>query len=129
VDLQKRYRGAASADLLVEQAETVLLSGRLKEARVLFDEASAVAERSGDQVAFAVAALRMGGVWVNEHRDPTEQVRVANTQRRALAGLGEESPSLRLRLQTRLKAEEVYQGAPLEELLDDGGLPALPCPR
>ena len=92
------------------------VAGRLAEARGLFDRAADAAEAEGEPVLAAQAALGLGGVWVDEHRDPAE--------RRAGAGpaagrAGRARPPRRTRccgsrLRTRLAAEAVYTGAPAE---------------
>ncbi|TMR22008.1 AAA family ATPase, partial [Nonomuraea zeae] len=102
------------APLLVERAEAVLLCGRLRDARTMFDEAAAAATREGDVDRLARAAIGLGGIWVDEHRTRIEWERVTGIQRRALAALPVSEPCLRARLSVRLAAEEVYQGAPVE---------------
>jgi tetratricopeptide (TPR) repeat protein len=110
--------GDLPADLLVERAEAVLLSGRLSEARSLFGDAAALAERQRNPVVAAAAALGLGGVWVNEHRSPVDRARVLGLQRRALAELPPEQTALRCRLTTRLAAEDVYDGGPVTAVLE-----------
>jgi tetratricopeptide (TPR) repeat protein len=106
--------GPAPASLLVERAQATLLCGRLAEARGLFDLAAAAAEREGEPVLLAEAAIGLGGVWANEHREPVERQRVLALQRRALAGLPAAEAVLRCRLVTRLAAEAVWHGGPVE---------------
>jgi hypothetical protein len=65
----------------------------------------------------AQAALGLGGVWVNEHRDRAERERVLALQRDALAVLEPDQAALRCRLRVRLAAEMVYSGGPLGEVL------------
>jgi tetratricopeptide (TPR) repeat protein len=117
--------GPPSGRLLVEWAQAALLCGRLGEARVRFDRAATVAQREGDTLSLAEAALGLGGHWVNEHRAPVERARVLGLQRAALARLpgagGAEAgggvaaivDALRYRLVARLAAEEVYAGGPV----------------
>jgi tetratricopeptide (TPR) repeat protein len=107
-------RRPAWASLPVEHAEAVLASGRLAEARRLFRHAVDVAEDDRDAVTLGRAAAGLGGVWLNEHRDPIEQQRMLASQRRALAALGDDQLPLRRRLEMRLAAEAVYDGAPVE---------------
>jgi tetratricopeptide (TPR) repeat protein len=109
--------GPLPAGLLVERARAVLNCGRLAEARTLFGQAAAAAERERRPVEFGEAALGLGGVWVNEHRTPAEHERVIGLQRRALAGLPPDESALRCRLEARLAAEAVYQGGPIEPVL------------
>src|SRR2546429_5075450 len=106
--------GPAPASLQVERAQATLLCGRLAEARAQFDLAAAAAEREGEPVLLAQAALGLGGVWANEHRDPVERARVLALQRRALDGLPAAEPVLRCRLVVRQAAEAVFQGGPVD---------------
>jgi tetratricopeptide (TPR) repeat protein len=106
--------GPPPAALLVERARAVLNCGQLTEARTLFGEAAGAAESDRAPIQFAEAALGLGGVWVNEHRTPAEHERVIGLQRRALAGVPSDQRALRCRLKTRLAAEAVYQGGPME---------------
>ena len=103
-------RREAWASLPVEHAEAVLACGRLADSRRLFRHAVDVAEDHGDTVTLARAAAGLGGVWLNEHRDPIEHQRMLASQRRALAALGDEHLALRRRLEMRLAAEAVYDG-------------------
>jgi tetratricopeptide (TPR) repeat protein len=109
--------GPAPPALLVERAQAALLCGRLTEARRQFDLAAAAAEREAEPILLAQAALGLGGVWVNEHRDPVDRERVLALQRRALAGLPADATVLRGRLVTRLAAESVFEGGPIEAVL------------
>ena len=98
------------ASLPVEHAEAVLACGRLAESRGLFRRAVDVAEEDGDIPTLARAAAGLGGVWLNEHRDPIEHQRMLASQRRALAALGDDQLAMRRRLEMRLAAEGVYDG-------------------
>ena len=102
------------AALPVEHAEAVLACGRLADSRRLFRHAVDAAEDHGDTVTLARAAAGLGGVWLNEHRDPIEHQRMLASQRRALAALGDEHLALRRRLEMRLAAEAVYDGHPVD---------------
>jgi hypothetical protein len=104
-------------ELLVEHAEAVLASGRLADARVVFDAAADAAERAGDPVLLARAVLGLGGVWVHEHRNAAVRERMLARQRAALNALPEREQSLRCRLDVRLAAEAVYEGAPVEVVM------------
>jgi tetratricopeptide (TPR) repeat protein len=115
--------GPPRAALLVDWAQAALRCGRMTEARERFDHAAAAAEREGDPVLLAEAALGLGGHWLNEHRAPVERARVLGMQRSALAGLSASSSeeALRSRLAARLAAEAVFDGgqlAPVQEALD-----------
>ncbi len=107
-------RRSAWASLPVEHAEAVLACGRLAEARRLFRHAVDVADDDRDTITLARAAAGLGGVWLNEHRDPIDQQRMLASQRRALVALGDDQLPLRRRLEMRLAAEAVYDGAPVE---------------
>lgn len=107
-----------AAGLAVERAEAVLACGRLAAARTLFQQAARVAEREGDAVALARAALGLGGVWVSEHRLAADAERMLALQRRALRALPASEEVLRARLGVRLAAEESYRGGPLAAVLD-----------
>ena len=109
--------GPPSAALLLEWARAVLWSGRLTEARALFDRAAEAADAEAEPVLAAQAALGLGGVWVNEHRDRAERERVLTRQEAALACLGPDQAVLRSRLRTRLAAEAVYSGGQLDDVL------------
>ncbi|WP_433186940.1 ATP-binding protein [Actinoallomurus sp. CA-150999] len=110
--------GDPVAALLVEWAQTVLMSGRLAEARVLFGRAVDAATAEGDRIELAGAALGLGGVWVNEHRSRPDHERVLGLQRQALMSLLPGEHRLRCRLAVRLAAEDVYQGGPVDPVLD-----------
>lgn len=110
--------GPAAASLRLELAQATLLTGRLAEARTLFDLAARAAEREDEPLLLAQAALGLGGVWANEHREPIERERVLALQRRALLGLPAAETVLRRRLETRLAAEAVFQGGPIEALVN-----------
>lgn len=109
--------GEPSAQLLLEWSDAVLASGRLAEARVLYDRAADAAEEERDPLRYALAALGMGGIWLNERRDQLERHRILGKQRTALAWLPETEAALRLRLELRLAAEQVYSGGPVADVL------------
>jgi tetratricopeptide (TPR) repeat protein len=106
--------GSPSARLLGEWAHAALRCGRITEARRRFDRAVTAAQREGDAALFAEAALGLGGHWVNEYRAPMERARVLGLQRSALAGLPARYTALRCRLESRLAAEAVFDGEPIE---------------
>ena len=110
--------GPAPGGLLVEWARAALLCGRMTDARERFDRAASAVESEGDPVLLAEVALGLGGHWVNEYRSPVERARVLGLQRRALDGLPAEHAALRCRLEVRLAAEAVFDGAPVEPVLD-----------
>ena len=123
VELQRRATtGPPSGALLVEWAEAALHCGRLVEARRRFDEAAAAADHDGDPLALADAALGMGGFWIAERRAPVERAQVLGRQRTALAALDARPPgdevARRCRLRARLCVEAVYEGAPIEPMVE-----------
>ncbi|HEY1831078.1 MAG TPA: hypothetical protein VGG38_12635 [Acidimicrobiales bacterium] len=101
---------------LLEQAEARRRAGWLTEARVGFAAAANAAEAAGDTSTFLDAALGIGGIWVNEQRDIVARATLDSLWHRARtlveAGSVEEA-----RLDVRLAAEAVYQGAPTEEVM------------
>jgi DNA-binding SARP family transcriptional activator/tetratricopeptide (TPR) repeat protein len=110
--------GPPPGELLVEWAQAALHCGRMTEARHRFARAASTAESEGDPVRLAEAALGLGGHWVNEHRTPVERARVLGLQRSALDGLPRSQNVLRCRLQARLAAEAVFDGAPIEPVYE-----------
>ncbi|MEZ0072084.1 hypothetical protein [Planotetraspora sp. GP83] len=85
------------------------VDGDLRVGRCWFDAAYREAERAGDGMAMARAALGLGGLWVHEHRTAADAAKVWARQRHALSLIDPRSaPALRLR--TRLAAEEDYRG-------------------
>lgn len=118
VDLQAAVApDAAAAPLAVEHAEAVLASGRLAEARPLFQAAARAADREGDAAALARAALGLGGMWISEHRLTSDAETARALQERALAGLPPDAVALRARLTARLAAEAAYRGGPVAAVL------------
>jgi AAA ATPase domain len=107
------------ADLPIERAAAVRSCGRLADARTLYAQALEAPGVRGDPVRCATAAIGLGGLWLHEHRDPLEQQRVLDVQRRALDALSDEEVVLRGRLRLRLAAEEVYAGADPQSLRDE----------
>jgi tetratricopeptide (TPR) repeat protein len=103
--------GAPPGRLLVEWAQAAFLRGHMAEARTRFGLAATTAEHEHDAVTFAEAALGLGGHWLNEAREPVERARVLGLQRSALGRLPAGERSLRVRLEARLAAEDVYDGA------------------
>ncbi|MFI9383809.1 ATP-binding protein [Kutzneria sp. NPDC052558] len=109
--------GEPSAELLLEWSDAVLASGRLAEARVLYDRAADAAQVAGDPLLYARAALGLGGIWLNERRDQLDRHRMLGAQRKALAWLPEHEVTLRCRLELRLAAELVYTGGPVADVI------------
>ena len=103
--------------LALEHAEAILACGQLAASRDLFRQAARDAQRAGDAVALARAALGLGGVWVSEHRLASEAETVRALQQRALDALPAGERILRARLAMRLAAEASYRGAPVAPVL------------
>jgi AAA ATPase domain len=108
----------ARPELLLDRADTVLASGRLTDARAAFEAAAEAAELAGDPVLVARAMLGLGGVWVHEHRNAAVRAHVLARQRAALDALPEREATLRCRLAVRLAAEAVYEGGPVDAVLE-----------
>ncbi len=102
-------------DLLCELGEALIATGRLAEARPVFERAVAGASDAGDSITFAVAALGLGGVWVHEHRGDEPWRRYIGILRQAMAGVEGAgttvSEQLLARLRVRLAAELAVVGA------------------
>ncbi|MGH9214570.1 MAG: AAA family ATPase [Acidimicrobiales bacterium] len=118
VDLHKRSTiGPLPGGLMVRWAQAAANCGRTNEARARFDRAVTVTRSDiNDPVLFAEAALGLGGLGVKERRLPDERARVLGLQRAALAGLPDGAVPVRYRLEARLAAEAVIDGAPLDDV-------------
>ncbi len=106
------------AVVLVEHADAVLACGRLAEARVAFGRAVDAAEAAGDPRTFARAVLGVAGSWVHELRHAPDRVRMLARQHAARAALPAGEVALNARLGVRLAAEAVYEGGPVQAVLD-----------
>jgi DNA-binding NarL/FixJ family response regulator len=106
------------ATVLVEWAEAVRACGRLAAARELFGRAVEESGQAGDPVLAARASLGLAGLWVNEQRSAVERQRTLTLERLALAHLPDSEPALRVRLEVRLAAEDVYDGGPIAPVLE-----------
>jgi tetratricopeptide (TPR) repeat protein len=109
---------APAAALLVEQAEAVLACGRLAESRPLFRRTARAADREGNAVVLARAALGLGGVWISEHRETGDIEGMLALQARALDALPAGETVLRARLAVRLSAERAYRGGSVDDVLE-----------
>jgi tetratricopeptide (TPR) repeat protein len=107
---------AMEATALLGHARAVMMCGRLGDARALFDRAVGPAERSGDPRLLAIAALGLGGVWVEEQRDELSRRRLLALCRRARAALPDGEAVLAARLDVRLAAEEAYGGRSIDDV-------------
>lgn len=92
------------------EAERARLAGRLADARHGFLELGASAQRHGDPELLVTAALRAGGLWVQEERDVVGRALVQSLWQRARE-LAPNGSLTEARLEVRLAAEAVYEGA------------------
>ena len=116
-ELAAGYEPAATeAEMVLAQASATLACGRLGEARELYGRAVEPADRAGDPRFLALAALGLGGVWVEEQRDEMSRRRMLALCRRALAELPVEEELLAARLRVRLAAEHAYGGSTVEDV-------------
>lgn len=99
---------AEPGPLLRHGIEALHARGDLQTSRRYFDAAYRAAERDGDAVSLAHAALGLGGLWVHEHRSATVATLVEQRQRDALARTDPAS-ALALRLRARLAGEADYR--------------------
>jgi tetratricopeptide (TPR) repeat protein len=107
---------AVEAKLWLAHADAVLASGRLTEARRLYERAVRPATRANDPRLLALAAIGLGGVWVEEQRDELSRRRMLALCRRARRSLPADESLLAARLTVRLAAEDVYQGRRDDEI-------------
>lgn len=98
----------APVGLLLDTARSELAAGRLVEARRWFRRAAEIAD---DPTDLAVAAIGLGGMWVNEHRNGSEHAAFMSLLHRAAAEVGDDHPLLAARLAVRIAAEDVYSGS------------------
>ena len=104
--------GDEPAETLLERAQATLAAGRLAAAREQFLAAADAAERAGDAIALAEAAIGAGGLWLYELRIADERAAYLALARDALEHLTEgDRIDLRLRLRARLAAEAIYDGS------------------
>ncbi len=115
---EQTQREPVPARLLLDRADAAMLCGRLSDAHALFDQAATAAQTASEPTLVAEAALGLGGVWVDGHRDAVERRQVLGLQQRALADLPADQPTLRCRLTARLSAEAVYSGGPVEAVFE-----------
>ena len=131
VELVERRPPPDHLEVVLEWADALLVCGRLADARRAYARADELATRAGDPVARARAALGLGGVWLNEHRSVADRARVLGRQRTALAALAGDGSDiavgLRARLELRLAAEAVYDGAPVAPCLRRSRRPGRPA--
>lgn len=78
--------------------------------------AAKTAEVGGDPTSFVTAALGVGGIWVQEHRDVVARMAVDSVWQRARS-LAQAGSVEEARLAVRQAAEAVYEGAPVEAVM------------
>ena len=120
--------GDEPAATLLERAQATLAAGRLAAAREQFLAAADAAERAGDTIARAEAAIGAGGLWLYELRIADERAAYLVSCGTRWRTSGTERPDLQLRLRARLAAESTYDGSgtldALQAIVDsarDGG--------
>jgi len=89
----------------------------LAEARVQFARLGAAAAAAGDDEALVAAAIGIGGLWVYEQRGFLERAELAHLWGTAQRRTPPDSLAAR-RLAVRISAEAVYEGGPLEAVID-----------
>ncbi|MFL6144195.1 MAG: hypothetical protein ACJ72N_20315 [Labedaea sp.] len=94
--------------LLENGARALIADGDLLASRAQFETAFREAERTGDAVAIAVAALGLGGLWVHEHRTVAASTQMQARLRHALS-LVDPNTSVALQLRVRLAGETDYR--------------------
>jgi DNA-binding CsgD family transcriptional regulator len=110
--------GDEPAATLLARAQATLATGRLAGARQQFLNAADAAERAGDSIALAEAAIGAGGLWLYELRIADERAAYLALVRDALEHLtGVDRDDLQLRLRARLAAEAIYDGSSTLEAL------------
>jgi DNA-binding SARP family transcriptional activator len=103
-------------DALAAGEHALLEDGDLRTGREHFETAYVRAERAGDAVALARAALGLGGVWVHEHRTAVAAASLLTRLRHALEQVDPGS-ALGHRLQVRLAAELDYEAGTHDRVL------------
>jgi tetratricopeptide (TPR) repeat protein len=103
------------APLVAELGTAMLATGRLADARRLFRRAVVDAERSGDEMTYAEAALGLGGVWVQEQRSSEERDYYNRVVERAVRVIADDpsplAPRVTASLRLRQAAERAAAGA------------------
>ena len=90
--------------------------GQLATAREVFRRAASAAEKEGDAVSLARAAVGLGGVWLAEERSPIGRQRFFDLTARARESLPAGEDVLRLRLDVRMAAEVAYESGDYGEI-------------
>ncbi len=109
--------GGTDLVALAAAAERSRRAGQLAEARAQFARLAAAAAAAGDDEALVAAALGVGGLWVYEQRGFLERAELAHLWSTAQRLTPPASLAAR-RLAVRISAEAVYEGGPLEAVID-----------
>jgi tetratricopeptide (TPR) repeat protein len=116
IELHDRGGVPVAPDMLLGVARAELAAGNLRGARPWFWRA---ADHADTPARLAQAALGLGGIWVDEHRNAIDHASFMALIERALDGLdaataaggpAADRPDLRARLEVRRAAEKVYLG-------------------
>lgn len=99
------------APLLTELGTAMLATGRLADARRLFHRAVADADRSGDAITYAQAALGLGGVWVQEQRSAGERAYYNDVVDRAIRIIAGDPSPLAARITASLRLRQAAERA------------------
>lgn len=112
IDSQKQLQSLRAAQLLSPSLRSGIRAlhehGDLRASRIWFDRAYQEAKQEDRTEELALAALGLGGVWLQEHRSAAQAAIVRGRQQDALARVAPGS-SLALRLRARLAGEEDYR--------------------
>ena len=117
IELHDRNGLPVPADMLLAVARAELAAGNLRGARPWFWRAATLADSPSR---LAEAAVGLGGIWVDEHRNAIDHAAFMALIERALDGLSvADRPDLFARLEVRRAAERAYLGeAPLADVAD-----------
>ncbi len=102
--------------LLAAGASALIQRGDLGAARGCYDAAYRMAEQAGDEQAMALAALGMGGLWVQGHRTAAGSALLQERLSRALS-MADPRSTLALRLRIRLAGESDYNSGESAKIL------------
>lgn len=110
----------APDDALAAGEHALLEDGDLRTGREHFETAYTSAERTGDAVGLARAALGLGGLWVHEHRTAAASASLLTRLRHAIQQIDPGS-ALGHRLHARLAAELDYADGTHDRILAAAG--------
>jgi tetratricopeptide (TPR) repeat protein len=110
--IEPRLEAAARIAL----ADALLAGGRLADAREEYQLALAPAQAAHDPRLFAVAAIGVGGIWVEEERDELSRRALLQVCERARVEVAAHDGLLAARLGVRIAAERCYKGDPVDDV-------------